>query len=58
MPVYLPKGQKPHTTKEANEARLMTKVLWILESYHARLKKWRFSQTGLKVNYCQNFKIV
>ena len=42
MPVYLPKGQKQHTTQEANDARLVTKVRWTVESYHARLKKWRF----------------
>ncbi|CAF2155112.1 unnamed protein product [Rotaria magnacalcarata] len=42
MPIYLPKGQKQHTTNEANEARLVTKVRWTVESYHARLKKWRF----------------
>ena len=42
MPIYLPNGQKQHTTKDANEARLVTKVRWPVESYHARLKIWRF----------------
>ena len=42
MPVYLSKGQKQHTTQEANEARLETKTRWTVESCHARLKKWRF----------------
>ena len=41
MPVYLPQGQKQHTTQEANGARLVTKVYWPVGSYHARLKKWR-----------------
>ncbi|CAF4951891.1 unnamed protein product, partial [Rotaria socialis] len=36
MTIYLPKGQKQHTTNEANEARLVTKVRWTVESYHAR----------------------
>ena len=42
MPVYLRKGQKQYTTQEVNEARVVTKVRWTVESYHARLKKWRF----------------
>ncbi|CAF1398772.1 unnamed protein product [Didymodactylos carnosus] len=41
MPVYLKKGQNQHTTKEANESRLVTKVRWVVESFHARLKKFR-----------------
>ena len=48
MPVYLPKEQKQHTTKEANEERLVMKVRWIVESYHARLKKWRFSSDRME----------
>ena len=42
MPAYLKKGQKQHTTQEANEARSVTKTRWPVESYHARMKKWRF----------------
>ena len=39
MPVYLRKGQKQHTTQEANEARLVTKVRWTVESFHDPIKK-------------------
>ena len=41
MPEYLPKGQSQHTTTEANHSRLVTKVRWVVEAYHSRLKKFR-----------------
>ena len=41
MPAFLRKGQTQHTTEEANESRLCTKNRWVVESYHARIKKWR-----------------
>lgn len=40
-PVYLSKSQNQHTTTDSNESRLITKVRWTVESYHARMKKWR-----------------
>ena len=40
-PAYLNKSQNQHSTTEANESRLVTKVRWTVESYHARMKKWR-----------------
>ena len=49
MLVYLRKGQKQHTTREANEAQLVTKVRWTVESYHARLKKWRFFSERIEI---------
>ena len=42
MPIYLRKGQKQHTTKGDNGAWLVTKIQWTVESYHGRLKNWRF----------------
>ena len=42
MPAYLKKGISQHSTKEANESRLVTKVRWVVEAYHGRLKKWLF----------------
>ena len=42
IPVYLPKDKKQDTPQEANESRLVIKVRWNIESYHARLEKWRF----------------
>ena len=42
MPAYLKKGISQHTAKEANESRLVTKVRWVVEAYHCRLKKWLF----------------
>ena len=37
MPSYLQKNQTQHTTEEANNARLVTKVRWTVESHHARI---------------------
>lgn len=42
MPDFLRKGEKQHTTVASNESRLCTKTRWIVESYHSRIKKWRF----------------
>ncbi|CAF0912338.1 unnamed protein product [Didymodactylos carnosus] len=58
MPYYLEKGNKQHTTLEANESRLVTKVRWTVESFHARFKNWRFfsdrieNQMLPKLEYC------
>lgn len=41
MPEYLKKGQKQHTTEEANHSRLVTKVRWVVESANGRIKKWK-----------------
>lgn len=40
MPSFLTKGKRQHDAQEANRSRLITKVRWRVESYHARLKKW------------------
>ncbi|CAF2055097.1 unnamed protein product [Rotaria magnacalcarata] len=42
MPGLLSKGDKQLSTIEANESRLITKCRWVVESFHARFKKWRF----------------
>lgn len=39
---FLTKGKKQHTVEEANRSRLITELPWLVESYHARLKKWSF----------------
>lgn len=41
MPHFLNKTQKQHTTEEANESRLVTKVRWVVESVNGRVKKWK-----------------
>ena len=38
---FLNKSQKQHTTEEANESRLVTKVRWVVESASCRIKKWQ-----------------
>ena len=42
MPAYLSKGLSQHPTEEANQSRLVTKVRWVVEAYHGRLKKVKF----------------
>ena len=42
MPSYLMKGVPQHSVEDANDSRLITKVRWIVESYHGRIKKWTF----------------
>ena len=42
MPCFLTKRQKQHDVEEANRSRLVTKIRWRVESYHARMKKWLF----------------
>ncbi|XP_033725099.1 uncharacterized protein LOC117315068 [Pecten maximus] len=42
MPTFLPKGQKQHSTEEANASRLVTKVRWIVESVNGRIKQWKY----------------
>ncbi|XP_071181323.1 uncharacterized protein [Mytilus edulis] len=51
MPLYLKKGQKQHTTEEANSSRLVTKVRWIVESVNGRLKQWRFFDKVVSNHY-------
>ena len=41
MPHFLNKPQKQHTSEEANESRLVTKVRWVVESVNGRIKKWK-----------------
>ncbi|VDI55633.1 Hypothetical predicted protein, partial [Mytilus galloprovincialis] len=42
MPCFIKKGQKQHTTEEANSSRRITKVRWVVESANGRIKQWRF----------------
>ena len=41
MPHFLKKSKKQHSTEEANESRLVTKVRWVVESANERIKQWR-----------------
>ena len=41
MPDFLPKGQKQHTTEEANHSKFATKVRWVVESANGRIKRWK-----------------
>lgn len=42
MQFYLKKGSKQHSTEEANVSRLITRVLWVVESANGRIKQWKF----------------
>ncbi|XP_053388533.1 uncharacterized protein LOC128551660 [Mercenaria mercenaria] len=41
MPSFLEKGKTQHTTEDANESRLVTKIRWVVESANARIKQWQ-----------------
>jgi hypothetical protein len=40
MPHFLREGSQ-HTTSEANESRLVTKIRWVIEAVNGLLKKWK-----------------
>eukprot|EP00732_Lithocolla_globosa_P004325 Lithocolla_globosa_v1_NODE_3946_length_1545_cov_8.134228.p1 type:complete len:267 gc:universal NODE_3946_length_1545_cov_8.134228:592-1392(+) len=42
MPSFIPKNEKVNSTADANYSRLVTKVRWVVEAYHARIKQWRY----------------
>lgn len=42
MPAFLEKGRNQHSVEEANDSRLVTKVRWVVEAYHGRMKKWNY----------------
>ena len=41
MPHFLQKTEKQHSTEEANESRLVTKVRWVVESANGQIKQWK-----------------
>jgi hypothetical protein len=42
MPGLLAKDDNQLSANDANESRMVTKCRWVVESFHARFKKWRF----------------
>ncbi|XP_062568569.1 uncharacterized protein LOC134230745 [Saccostrea cucullata] len=42
MPSFLQKGQRQHSTEDANSSRMITKIRWVVESVNARIKTWRY----------------
>jgi hypothetical protein len=39
---------------DANESRLVTKCRWVVESFHARFKKWRFFSERIDQSFLVN----
>jgi hypothetical protein len=54
MPGLLDKDDKKLSANDANESRLVTKCRWILESFHARFKKWRFFSERIDQSFLLN----
>ncbi|CAF3356926.1 unnamed protein product [Rotaria sp. Silwood2] len=54
MPGLLSKGDKQLSTIDANESRLITKCRWVVESFHARFKKWRFFSEQIDQSFLLN----
>jgi len=52
MPHFLPRGQSQHTTIEANESRMVTKIRWVVESVNSRVKrKFKFFLHTIENSY-------
>eukprot|EP00732_Lithocolla_globosa_P006561 Lithocolla_globosa_v1_NODE_7709_length_910_cov_95.619883.p1 type:complete len:252 gc:universal NODE_7709_length_910_cov_95.619883:765-10(-) len=51
MPAFLAKGVSQHSTQEANDSRLVTKVRWVVEAINALLKKFKGVDGKLANNY-------
>ena len=51
--VYMPtvSNKKQDDVKEANQTRLVTKVRWVVEAYHGRLKKFKFFENRQHPRY-------
>ena len=41
MPSFL-KDKKQHSSIEANQSRIVTKIRWVIESVNSRIKKWKY----------------
>ncbi len=54
MPGFLDKNSKQFTSEEANETRLVTKCRWVVESFHARFKKWRLFSERIDQSFILN----
>eukprot|EP00732_Lithocolla_globosa_P004148 Lithocolla_globosa_v1_NODE_3667_length_1610_cov_8.323473.p1 type:complete len:283 gc:universal NODE_3667_length_1610_cov_8.323473:877-29(-) len=52
MPCFTPKGHV-FTTEEANQSRLVTKIRWVVEAYHGRMKNWRFFYNRQSNYHCK-----
>ena len=54
MPGLLSKTDKQLSTYDANESRLITKCRWVVESFHARFKKWRLFSERIDQSFLLN----
>ena len=54
MPGFLDKNSRQFTSEEANETRLVTKCRWVVESFHARFKKWRMFAERIDQSFIVN----
>ncbi len=57
MPSYLQKGVPQHTIEEANDSRLITKLRWVVESYHGRVKKWTFFDNRIHMQHLSSIGV-
>ena len=54
IPGFLDKSGRQFTVKEANETRLVSKCRWVVESFHARFKKWRMFSERIDQSFILN----
>lgn len=48
-------GGKQDTVETANQTRLVTKVRWVVEAYHGRLKKFKFFDVRKRPSYLDRY---
>ncbi|KAK3108477.1 hypothetical protein FSP39_008804 [Pinctada imbricata] len=53
MPAFLGKGLSQHSLAEANSSRIVTKVRWVVEAYHGRIKKIKFFNNVIDHSFIQ-----
>ena len=58
MPNFLKRGEKQHSTIEINSTRLCTKARWTIETFHIRLKKWRFFDDRIHNSLIPKLKVL
>ena len=54
MSGFLDRNSKQFTSEQANETRLVTKCRWVVESFHARFKKWRMYAERIDQSFIPN----
>ncbi|CAF1234849.1 unnamed protein product, partial [Didymodactylos carnosus] len=58
MPGLMERGSKQLALDDANTTRLVTKCRWVVESFHALIKKWRFFSERIDNSFLPSIKLL